>query len=372
MATTWATLYLYLQQKVGKPYTGFLGPARANRLVRESLFLGADLRYRGLDTQKDYDELSVLIKTGKTHTPINNIISLLPASILSIGQSGGLSPTVTIVTRTPHWMITGSTATVAGVAGYVMASGSFDGNWVITRLSDTSFSYVATGAQVTSGAYTGTARTYNVAQTVLDYYHYFEGKAKYSKLLTPTITGITIAADAVITTNVRHNLRAEDQIVIASVTGTGVLPTNINGTQTVTEIISSTQFKIGVSTLTGTYTSGGTLSRDYYKWCVQYIDKIGVFGKPSLEYPRVEFTENAIKIYANETLLTETCTEFTINYMATPAVEPDMANTTLDLEFYYSKGFLYFLMDKAAELFTGQIKDQVRQQTEKMALRENP
>lgn len=369
---TGATLYLYLQQKIGKPYTAFLNPTRGNRLVKEALYRASEMVYKGLDAQGEYDELSVLIKTNKTYTPINNVVSFLPAIIVSVGQSGGLSPTVTIVTQTPHWMITGSTATVASIAGYVMASGNFNGTWVITRISDTSFSYVATGAQVTSGAYTGTGRTYAASQTVLDYYHYLRSAAKYVEALTPVITGVSIATNAILTTDINHNLRTDDPITIAGITGTAPV-TNLNADHVVTEVINETSFRVGVSTIGGTYVSGGTLSRTVYEDCVQYVSdkKIALFGQPSVLRPRVEFTENAVKIYANKILLAKTCAELTIDYMAKPAIEPDMTNSTTDLEFYFSVPFLYLIMDKAAENFAGQVKDQRLQQTQMMALRDN-
>lgn len=369
---TGATLYLYLQQKIGKPYSAFLNPTRGNRLVREAMYRGVEMVYRGLDAQREYDELSVLIKTGKTYTPIANVVSLLPAQILSVGNPGGLSPTITIVTRTPHWMITGSTAFITGIAGYVMASGTLNGSWVITKISDTMFTFVATGAEITSGAYTGLAFTYNVAQTVTDYYHYLRSAAKYVETLTPVITGVSIAADGILTTDIAHNLREGDPITIAGITGTSPV-TNLNASHTVTEIITDTKFRVGVSTTGGTYTSGGILTRTVYEDCVQYVSdkKIALFGQPSVLRPRVEFTQNALKIYGAKSLLAKTCVELELDYISIPAIEPDMSNAIIDLELYFSKYILYLIMDKAAEDFAGQVKDQRLLQTQQMAIRDN-
>lgn len=370
---TGATLYLYLQQKIGKPYSAFLNPTRGNRLVREAMYRASEMVYRGLDAQREYDELSVLIKTGQIYTPIANIVSLSPARVVSFLQSGGPSPTITMITQTPHWMVTGSTLVLSGVTGMVMVTGNINGTWPnITKISDTSFSFVATGIEIASGAYGGLAIAYNSAQTVLDYYHYLRSAAKYVETLTPVITGVSIAADGILTTDIAHNLREGDPITIAGITGTSPV-TNLNASHTVTEIITDTKFRVGVSTAGGTYASGGTLTRTIYNDCVQYVSdkKIALFGQPTVLKPRVEFTQNALKIYGAKQLSAKACVELEFDYVSTPAIEPDMSNAIIDLELYFSKPFLYLIMDKAAEDFAGQVKDQRLLQTQQMAIRDN-
>lgn len=372
---TGATLYLYLQQKWGKPYSAWLDPTKANRLVRDTVYRVMDQKYEGLASQKVYDELSILLKSNRVLTPTGNRIIVTPALILSVGNPGGLSPLITIVTLTDHHLVAGTQVTVAGIAGYVMASGSLNGSWTIVATPNSrTFTYTATGAQVTSGAYTAmSGRAYNLAATITDYYHYEYSKAKFSVTLTPTITGITVAADAVITTNVRHNLREGDNITISSVTGTGALPTNMNAAQTVTEIVSSTQFKVGVSTVGGTYASGGTLTREYYNGAVQYVSnkKIADFGQPSLEYPRVEVVEGTLLYYADK-LLTIPCTEVEIDYMCKPAFDIDMNDTVTDLEQYWPTKLLYHICDAVCENFATQNRDMNLFQTSQIAMRENP
>ncbi len=377
MATTGATLYLYFQQKVGKPYSAWLDPIKATRLFRECVYRTIERKYEGLASQKVYDELSVLLRSNKTFTPINNRVSVLPALIDTIGNTAGLNPTITLRTKTPHFQKVGGLITTAGITGLTYSAGNINGaTWtVVSTPDDYTLTYVATGANISGGAYVSlSGRVYNVLGTILDYYHYESSKAKFSQTLTPVITGISIAADGIITTDIRHNLREGDNITIASVAGTAPLTTNMNAAQTVTEVLTATTFKVGKSTVGGTYTSGGTLSRTYYTACVQLKsdDKyISQFGQPTLDYPRVEFTENTFLFYA-DMALSIVCTQATIDYMSKPLVEPDMANATTDLEQYWPTKLLYLITDMAAEDFAGQNRDRALQQTQQVALRENP
>ncbi|KKL16066.1 hypothetical protein LCGC14_2499310 [marine sediment metagenome] len=60
--------------KIDESYSGYTNPAKKKRLFKEALILAIEEKYRQLDTQKEYDELSPVIKTEKTFTPTSNAI----------------------------------------------------------------------------------------------------------------------------------------------------------------------------------------------------------------------------------------------------------------------------------------------------------
>jgi len=68
-----------LQQKYDKAYSQYLDNAKANRLIKESMYRLVDKLYSNLDTQKEYDELiemiqndvSVSVTLGKASLPVN-------------------------------------------------------------------------------------------------------------------------------------------------------------------------------------------------------------------------------------------------------------------------------------------------------------
>lgn len=121
--------------------------------------------------------------------------------------------------------------------GYVSLSATFKGVIVAKDASDTP----------TEPAAAPTFRVYSPSGYLIN------GTA--AKLDTGTITGVSIASPAVITC-AAHGLTTGARVTISGVTGTGAI-TNVNTTEVVTRIDANT-FSIPVSTVGGTYTSGGT------------------------------------------------------------------------------------------------------------------
>lgn len=62
------------QNKVDESYTGYTNTAKKTRIFKEALILAIEEKYKDLDTQKEYDELSSVIKTEKTFSPSGNAI----------------------------------------------------------------------------------------------------------------------------------------------------------------------------------------------------------------------------------------------------------------------------------------------------------
>jgi hypothetical protein len=75
-------------------------------------------------------------------------------------------------------------------------------------------------------------------------------------LLTVTITGVTNAASAVVTTSAAHGLGVGDKVTIAGVVGS----TGVNGTWVISAVGSTTTFTVPVGAAPGAYTSGGTVT----------------------------------------------------------------------------------------------------------------
>lgn len=60
--------------KVDEDYSGYTNPEKKRRLFKEALINVLEEKYRQLDEQKEYDELSPIIETEKPFTPSNNYI----------------------------------------------------------------------------------------------------------------------------------------------------------------------------------------------------------------------------------------------------------------------------------------------------------
>lgn len=378
---TGADLYLYWQRKTNKAYLRFMSTSVANRLFEDSLFRAIEKKLDQPVDQQIYDEISSLIKTNRVYTPVSNFIGLGPAIIQSVGNSGGLSPTITIRTKTPHYMQPGSIATVLNLTGYTYASGNINGNWtVVTAPDDITFTYVATGAQISGGGYTNLygGYTYAIASNIINYYHLLSVKAKFLEPITKpglltavSITGVSTAAQMVVTAP-DHNRRKGEKVVISGVTGTAPLTTNINAEVEIIAVLNKNSFIVNASGVGGSYTSGGTISSAHYNYCVDYKQdqKIQTIGQPSYIYPRIEQGEKALKFYADE-LSTRVCTEATVNYISLPDVIVDMADAVTDLSLYWTSKTLYYICDVAVQNFAAMIKDQQLLQNQTVALIDN-
>lgn len=386
---TAATLYDYLQQKIDKAYSRYMNPTRANRLLRESIFRVLEKKLDKPAEQQFYDELSALIKGERIYTPVTNTatrtfnaVSTSSMIIQSVGNSGGLSPTITIISLLPHNLAPGSQVQVSNITGFTYSAGNINGLWtVVTTANERTFTYVATGANISGGGYTNTlgAFFYNPTGSIIDYDHLLTVRAKFLEAvnkpgtLTPVaITGVSSAAQMVVTA-ANHNRRKGEKIVISDVTGTAPLTTNINAELTIIAVPTVNTFIVNASGVGGTYTSGGSISSSHYNYCevLRPDEEIAIFGEASYLYPRVKQFLKSLRFYADK-LGERVCSEIEITYVCLPAIEIDVNNVNTDLELYYTAKLLYFLADVAAQNFAGQIRDGSLFKTETMAIIDHP
>ena len=115
---------------------------------------------------------------------------------------------------------------------------------------------------------------------------------------TPTVTGVSNASDAVVTTSVAHGLKAGDTITISGVVGDGTgddgLEAAINTTHTVKAAPTTTTFSVEVdTTASDAYDSGGIVATGLYSFTltggnitisnnVTYLvpEELGTINKP--------------------------------------------------------------------------------------------
>lgn len=63
-------------------YGTYFDPAKKNSLIKESLIKMVSLKYAGLDTQAEYDELYQFIKTKSSFIATNNSIDISPVGVI--------------------------------------------------------------------------------------------------------------------------------------------------------------------------------------------------------------------------------------------------------------------------------------------------
>lgn len=353
---TGAEIYLVFQNKIDKSYSAFINPTRANRLFKESLFTAISNKNKVLDDQKVYDELKLNISTNKIVTPNNNQVYTSNLAITGVTVSGLI---VKVTTGLPHNFILGDTITISGVAATTNVNGTQTVNFLN---STTQFQFTAPATP--AGSYTAGTGTVTSDKIIGDYMHLFTVKAKY----TNQYYGINIinalsTTPIVLTLDNLTNLRTGEQITVSGVLGN----TAANGTfyirkvnNKMVSLFADKNLQTPVAS-SGTYTSGGIISRTNYQYCMyNYSDrKIGSYNTATVDSPKVELSKNLLKFYP----LDETCQEITIDYLSTATVLPDVSNSSIDLEAYYPQKLLYYICDVAVDLFAKEVRDAQLTQT---------
>lgn len=282
--------------KIDKSYSSFLNNTKKLALFKEALISTIETDYRKLDEQREYDDISSVIKTNTVYTP--------DASNNSIFTKG-----------------------------------------------------------------TGTPK-------IANYKHLLTVKAKYIQDTYWNVVGAKNNypnATTIIINTARNNLRSGEYLQISGLVGIPI----INGFRYIRRL-NNTHFDlysdkdltvpIVMTVPQQSYTSGGDILRVWYKYATQYYSdrKTGIYGKPTVEKPKWEISENKLIMYP----LDEVCKEITIDYITDNLVLIDPTDTTIDLELTYPTNFLYTVAKEAARLFAESIKDAELWQTSTIELAE--
>lgn len=355
MAMTGQEFGRILQNKYDKSYSGYFSDTQLNRFIKESWYRAAELKYRGLTDQKEFDELRNIIRKNFVVSLSNSCLHLDAIQITNATAVGGVTVVVTITTAKPHHLVTGQTVTTSGIAGLTPAG--VNGTYTVTVTSTTTFTYSFAGAA--GGSYTANTGIVTPANSITNYYHYLTSKILVIGTAV-NITAVTTGATTTVTA-ANHNLRTGDTVVIESVGGV----TGINATHTSITVLNKDKFRIG--TTSGTYTSGGTVQLQNYNYVnlLRSDQKPFVYSAASADFPKYEIGDGVI-------FYTPATTECTIDYLIEQPMVIDVADTVVDLEQWYSPKFLYYLADQIVLDAGAAIRDQEIQQSAAGAIVNNP
>lgn len=336
----------YFEQKVDKDFTGYLNTDRYNRLFKDTLYRVVNERIANFITQKNYDEISFLLKTDQSYSPNANVLTLGKTPITSVVVTN--ASTYTITSGFPHNMVTGDSATIADVAGTTTANGTF----TVIVTSPTVFTITA----VTGGTYTSNTGSFYFANQVYDYYRLLAAKTTFQNARTLNVTGAKNATPIRVSFDGSNNIRTGEQVLISGVLGN----TAANGTFYVQKINSGSvdlytdEFFGSPVAGSGAYTSGGTVAtvRVEYAMPISSDRKISDLTRASIDYPRYEETQHALNLYPDNYV----CSSVSIDYFKLPKLF-EFTDLDTDYSLYYNDKFIFHLIDSAAKNFTAQLRD---------------
>lgn len=370
MATTGQDLKKEFYQAIDKAYSNYLDIAKLNTLFFRTFINLAEIKYRSLNTQKEYDEITSLIRSDKVYELNNNRIYTKPQQISSFTFT---PTTATIKTVFAHNVIVGDIVTFDNVSGITGLSVSYP---VASIVNTNTFTITAAGL---AGTYTPLSGTFTTPKMIPDYTHLLTVRCRFVdqvKFKDVRVVNATNGSRLIVQLNKRTNLRNSDQITIQGVIGN----TAANGTFFVSIL---SDFKVQLfndenllSPVTGNgdYIEGGVIKKMAYNYATQItpFEKISFFSTPTIDFPAFEISDNFIKFSPTNLL----CDEITIDYASidteTPIVRIDLNDNILNLENFYPKKFLVRLVEEAALLFNKDARDLQQYQAQRAEIIDNP
>lgn len=368
---TGAEIYQDFRQRIDQAYNTYVDPAKANRLLKNTLIKACEKKYVGLSTQKQFDEIRHMITTRQSFVPVRNRLQLKPLMVTSITGAG---PTLTVTTHMPHHVAAGDTVFFQGVAGITSTPAINDaaGFQVASVTSPTSFTITVTAAAGAHNANTGSMRGQNL---VTDYGHLFSLKASFEAEI-PNLTLVRLentTPTPLLYLSEDNNIRTGERIKI-----TGSVPTYLNATWYVRKVAprkielysdrNRTQpLPVQVRDLTQV---GGAIIRFHEKHATTYFSdrKIDDFNQPGLDNIKIETADNSLIIYPDD----HDCTGVEVDYFKIPTVFIDVNDNVIDYTLTYPHKFLDSILDQAAAYFGGPAKDRMLTQDLTREIIENP
>lgn len=331
------------ERRVDKSFNDYYPDETLSGFFVRVLRLGLTEKYDVLDKQRRYDDLRGMIVRDKRIPVTSGRIMLQRIAATNYDSTSGL-----ITLAYPHNATVGENVSVS-ING---SSGSISSTYqVLTVPNDTSITItpVAIGTFVS-----GSIKT---EQTVDSYLHLNSVKIEYRRKSNVQIaTIISTPTEIKFKTSTFCKLRSGERVYIEGVIGTN----NANGSFYVGQcgpklyrLYSDESLQTPVSG-DNFYESGGTL---YFYEVTDYLfedkpDQILAYDKPSLDFPRWKFSENAIvvepAIYAQTVIF---------NYLSIPPFVIDPEDDTLDLLLFIPQEMIEYLVDYGAKLFDLETKD---------------
>lgn len=363
---TGADINLLFEQQIDKSFSAYLDSFKKNRLFKNTIVLAVEKKYLNLATQKEYDELRLLLNVDKVVSVNGHQIFLDGNPITNITISTGPPFFIVITTAFDNSLQIGDMVTVSGINGITatpILNGSigpvFAGTG--TTFAPNQFMVPATAA---TGAWTG-GGIIEPTPGLLDYWHLFSIKSKYKELVKNIFITGTIANSPVgVKVSGRSSLRTGEQVVIensADAAANGVFYVRVINS-TLIELYTDKDLKVPSPTGNGTTVAGGTISRYYYNYCSPYFSdrKADILGQATVRKPGFIVAKRAINLYPEN----EMCIESTLDYMIRIQDQYfiDVDNSTTDLEAFWPVKLLYHFIDQAAKHYAGPSRDQMLSQ----------
>lgn len=334
-----ADLYRYILDGIDQPYSGYLNPAKANRLIRECTIEAIESRYRSPETQKQNDELSDVIVLDRNISVRSNRVRTVPLIISSFVVVG---TTATLTTLDSHQLVTGDSFTLANSEGFTP-----DLNGTYTVASVISPTIITFTVPTVTGTWTQNTGQITHAYMLEDMMHPLAMKTTFVGGISYTIASVNVST-AAITFNTKTPFRTGSQIRIENALGV----VNLNGDFYIQELgRAGKKAKLYTDAalttqpvLSGTYQGSGKTRLIVTESATKLFPdrRIAPSSDADEWTPKYGTDTSGFNLYPSDL----SCTSLEVDYIKQPVITVDVDDASTDLEAYYPYKFLMHVKDR--------------------------
>jgi hypothetical protein len=345
--------------KIDNSYSDYVSDDKMQRAFDNSFLRVIENKYRGLDTQKEFDELSELMVIDRNIIVNNNRFRTKPIPLASVTGT-------TFTFSAEHNLIAGNTFTVQN-------TGTANDGQTFTVASVTNANEVETtvaGVPVTSN--TGGV----VSQDIMleDYLHLLAMKVDIYSTLSDdvnTIYKIYSGTPGIIEFFRPTNMRSRDRVygnVLNLTSGFGyVKQVSEFKYEVYSDESLSTPITVGAIPSPLPYVYGSKVHSNWAKY-LQSDRRISRSGIPTLSEPRFNQDKNFFLIHPQNM----TTLSVSIDYIRKPNISILVTDNSLDLSLFYSETLLNRLTDEAVKMFYQEVRDPNQYQVADREMLDNP
>lgn len=362
--TTGADLYKFIKDGIDQSFSGFLGTLRANRLIKDSHIKVIERIYSNNKTQKQTDELSPLTLIDRQITVRGNSFRTEPLRILSFTVVG---TTATIQTDSPHQLVIGDTITISEVTGFTP---SLDGSYTVVttptadQLEVTVVAVVGTWTQGTGGI-THDFMFPNMLHPLAIETTYRDNDLMF-------LSTVNTGATPYISFTRYSTVRTGSRIVIENALGV----VGLNATFYCKERNRTSYFLFTdalfqtPAVLTGTYQGNGRARMVVSEYATRLHSdrRIAPSSVGDSWAPKFAIDQNTIRLFPTDA----TCESVKVDYIQAPTLDIDVANTSVDLEQYYTFKHIMSIKDQCVTSYMIEMRELQQAQAEAAMQQANP
>jgi len=344
--------------KIDNSYSDYVSVPKKQRAFDNAFLRIIENKYRGLDTQKEFDELSELLVIDRNVTVNNNRFRTKPVPLASVSGT-------TFTFSAEHNLVTGNTFTVQD-------TGTANDGVTFTVASVTSNAVLETtvaGVAVTSN----TGSVVSTEIMVEDYLHLLAMKIDmYSTYEKDQVTAYKAysGTPGILEFFRPTNIRTGDKIYgAASLLGSGGAYFK-QISEFKYEVYTDEKLTNGVLFNVPAVLPVVKLTKVYSDWG-KYLPsdrRISESGEPKLTEPRYNQHKNFFLLHPQDM----NTLSVSVDYIREPDVKVVVDNNTEDLTLFYSETLLNRLTDEAVKMFYQEVRDPNQYQVADREMLDNP